>query len=58
MKTGQAYSETGAKKVKTWGGEETRLLLAMRREGLQRKQIARVLLRSPKAIKTRLENLA
>ena len=41
-----------------WSPEETRLLIAMRREGLQRKQIARVLLRSPKSIKNRLERVA
>lgn len=41
-----------------WSAEETRLLLAMRQAGLQRKAIARILLRSPKSIKNRLERLA
>lgn len=44
--------------VKRWSDEEVRLLIAMRREGIQRKVIARVLQRSPKSVKTRLEMVA
>lgn len=43
--------------IRRWTNEECRLLLAMRRERIERKKIARILGRSPKSIKTRLELL-
>ena len=38
-----------------WSEEETRLLFAMRREGLSRRAIGRILQRSEKSVKTRIE---
>lgn len=41
-----------------WGPEDDRWLIAMRREGLERKIIARVMERTPQAVKARLERVA
>lgn len=41
--------------IRRWTREEVGLLLAMRREGVSRASIGRILGRSPKSVKTRLE---
>jgi hypothetical protein len=38
-----------------WTPEERRLLIAMRRHDIQRKVIARILLRTPAAVKKQIE---
>jgi hypothetical protein len=43
------------RKDQPWSAEERRLLIAMRRHGIQRKVIARILLRTPAAVKKQIE---